>query len=95
MAAEALTEEKRARGIALCRWEAERWRREAANVREHATLPHLSPEARATLLRSADRSDDEAAYWEAGVRDYEIQDAPQGQAEHQRAAADNPEGRAP
>ena len=95
MAAEAMTEEKRARGIALCRWEAERWRREAANVREHATLPHLSPEARATLLRSADRSDDEAAYWEAGVRDYEIQDAPQGQAEHQRVAAGSPESQAP
>lgn len=76
MAAELMSEEKRIRGIALCRGEAERWRREAANVRNHATLPHLSPEARATLLRSADRSDDEAAYWEAAARDYETQDAP-------------------
>ena len=75
MAAAAMSGEQRARGIALCRGEAERWRREAANVRGHATLPHLSPEARATLLRSADRSD-EAAYWEAGARDYETQDAP-------------------
>lgn len=71
MAAEVTTGEKRTRSIALCRGEAERWRREAANVREHATLPHLSPEARTTLLRSADRSDDEAAYWEAGARDHE------------------------
>ena len=71
MAAAAMSEEQRARGIALCRGEAERWRREAANVREHATLPHLNPKARATLLRSADRSDDEAAYWEAGARDCE------------------------
>ena len=71
MTAEPTSEEKRVRGIALCRWEAERWRREAANVREHATLPHLSPEARAILLRSAERSDDEAAYWEAGAREYD------------------------
>ena len=76
MAAAAMSGEQRARGIALCRGEAERWRREAANIRDHATLPHLSPEARATLLRSADRSDDEAAYWEAGARDYETQGAP-------------------
>ena len=73
MAPEPTSEEKRARGIALCRWQAARWRREAAHVREHATLPHLSPEARATLLRSAERSDDEAAYWEAGAREYDKQ----------------------
>lgn len=76
MAAETMIEEKRARGIALCRWEAERWRREAGNVREHATPPHLSPKARATLLRSADWCEDTAAYWEAGAREYETQDTP-------------------
>ena len=87
MTAEVMSEEQRARGIALCRWEADRWRREAANVRNHATLPHLSPEARSTLLRSADRSDDEAAYWEAGAREYETQDTPtQPNADPQPAA---------
>ncbi len=72
---ETMSEERRARGIALCRGEAERWRREAGNVRNHAALPHLDAAARATLLRSADRCDDEAAFWEAGARDCKAQDA--------------------
>ena len=70
MAAEVTIGKKHARGVALCRGEAERWRREAGNVRDHATLPHLDPVARATLLRSADRCDEEAAYWERGARSY-------------------------
>lgn len=70
MAAEVMAGKKRARGIALCRGEAERWRREAANVRNHAALPQLDAVASATLLRSAARCDDEAACWEAGARDY-------------------------
>ena len=75
MAAEAMTGEQRARGTALCRGEAEWWRREAANVRNHAALPHLDAAARATLLRSADRCDDEAVYWEAGAQDCKALDA--------------------
>lgn len=71
MGTEALIEEKRARSIALCRWEAERWRREAVLVRNRATLPHLDGMARATLLRSADWCEGTAAYWEAGAREYE------------------------
>jgi hypothetical protein len=76
MAPEVMTAEKRARGIALCRGEAERWRREAANVRNRAALPQLDVVACAMLLRSAARCDDEAAYWKAGAQEHETQDAP-------------------
>ncbi len=71
MATEVMTNEERARHVRLCRWEAERWRRQAGHIRNHATLPHLTSVARATLLRSAASCNDEAAHWEAGAREYE------------------------
>lgn len=43
------------------------WRREAAALRDHATLPHLSAEARQTLLREAEAADRQADWWLAGA----------------------------
>lgn len=71
MGTEAMTEEKRARGIALCRKEAERWLGEASLIRDHAARPHLDDAVRAILLRNAAWCEDTAVYWEAGARDYE------------------------
>ena len=76
MAADVRANEERARRIRLCRWEADRWRRQAGHVRDHATLPHLDAAAQATLLRSADWCEDTAAYWEAGAREYKTMDTP-------------------
>lgn len=61
MAAETMAEEERARHITMCRWEADRWRRQAGHIRDHATL-----------LRNSDICEQEAAYWEAGAREHEI-----------------------
>ena len=49
---------------------AARWRREAENLRDHAALPRLAPEASATLLRNAEWAEQTALYWEAGAEDY-------------------------
>lgn len=67
----ARTPEQQARGRALCLAEADRWSRQAAHVREHAAQAHLAQEVSAALLRSAERCDGDAAYWEAGAREYE------------------------
>lgn len=87
MAVDIMAEEERARHIRLCRSEAERWRRQASLIRDHATLPHLTSVARATLLHSAASCDDEADHWEAGARAYEAQDASQEQVGLQRTMA--------
>jgi phytoene/squalene synthetase len=43
------------------------WRREAAALRDHAALPHLSAEARQTLLREAEAADRQADWWFNGA----------------------------
>ena len=43
------------------------WRREAAALRDHATLPHLSPAAREALLREAEAADRQADWWLTGA----------------------------
>ena len=67
----ARTPEQQARGRALCLAEADRWRRQAAILRDSTAQAHLTPDDRAAVLRSADRCDGDAAYWEAGAREYE------------------------
>jgi len=39
------------------------WRREAAALRDHAALSHLSPGARQTLLGEAEAADRQADWW--------------------------------
>ena len=46
-----------------CLASSEAWRREAAALREHATLPHLDRDARQTLLREAEAADRQADWW--------------------------------
>ena len=43
------------------------WRREAALLRQHTTLPHLDPDARQTLLREAEAADRQADWWLNGA----------------------------
>ena len=43
------------------------WRRQAAYLREHAALPHLTPDARAVLLREAEAADRQADEWLEGA----------------------------
>ena len=67
----ARTPEQQARGRALCLAEADRWRRQAAILRDCATQAQCTPDACATMLRNAARCDGDAAYWEAGARECE------------------------
>ena len=53
--------------VEACLREAQRWRQEAANLREHASLPRLAGAVSSSLLYSAEWSDQTAAYWEAGA----------------------------
>lgn len=53
--------------VQACLHEAQRWRQQAANLREHAALPRLTEAARSSLLYSAEWSDQTAAHWEAGA----------------------------
>jgi hypothetical protein len=43
------------------------WRREAAALRDHAALSHLSPDARQALLREAEAADEQADWWLTGA----------------------------
>ena len=43
------------------------WRRQAANLRQHAELTHLPAEARATLHREAEAADRQADMWLDGA----------------------------
>jgi len=43
------------------------WRREAAALRDHAALSHLSPAARQALLREAEAADRQADWWLTGA----------------------------
>jgi len=63
-------ENRRARNISSCLETADRWRRQAENLRVHAELPHLTEQGRGMLLREAASADATAAYWEDGARDY-------------------------
>lgn len=54
-----------------CLDSAARWRQEAENLRSHAALPRLAPEAGAALRREADAADRQAAWWEAGAEDHQ------------------------
>ena len=63
--------EQQARGRALCLAEADRWRRQAAILRDCAAQAQHTPNACATMLRNAARCDGYAAYWEAGARECE------------------------
>ena len=65
----ARTPEQQARGRALCLAEADRWRRQAAMLRDSTAQTHLGANDRAAVLRSADRCDGDAAYWETGARE--------------------------
>ena len=56
--------------VEACLREAQRWRQEAANLREHASLPRLAGPVSAALLRNADWADQTALHWEAGADDY-------------------------
>ena len=56
--------------VEACLREAQRWRQEAANLREHASLPRLAVAVSAELLRNAEWADRTALHWEAGADDY-------------------------
>ena len=43
------------------------WRRQAANLRQHAELTHLPAAARATLRREAEAADRQADMWLDGA----------------------------
>src|SRR5271157_5694577 len=43
------------------------WRREAAALRDHAALSHLSPDVRQALLREAEAADRQADWWLTGA----------------------------
>ena len=43
------------------------WRRQASNLREHATVPHLTDQQRACLLREAEAANRQADMWLAGA----------------------------
>jgi len=43
------------------------WRREAAALRDHAALSHLSPDPRQALLREAEAADRQADWWLTGA----------------------------
>ena len=53
-----------------CLRRAEEWCGEAGIVREHAQLPHLRPEQRDVLLRSAEACDRMAGWWLTSAEDY-------------------------
>ena len=61
------TAEEHAWSMRFCHGEAARWRRQAGNVRAHAVLPHLSPQAKAAVLESAASCDAQADWWDAGA----------------------------
>ena len=56
--------------VQACLREAQRWRQQAANLREHASLPRLAVAVSAELLRNAEWADRTALHWEAGADDY-------------------------
>lgn len=53
-----------------CLVSADRWRRQAEQVREHAKRSYLQPGQRKTLLAEADACDRQADWWAAGAYDY-------------------------
>lgn len=53
--------------VQACLREAQRWRQQAANLREHASLPRLTETARASLLSNAEWADQTALHWKAGA----------------------------
>ena len=67
MAQSLKTAEEHACSMRFCHGEAARWRRQAGNVRAHADLPHLSPQAKAAVLENAASCDAQADWWDAGA----------------------------
>ena len=63
MATDAMAEDDHARSARSCLESAEAWRQNARYVRQHAARPHLTPHARAALLREAEASDHQAEWW--------------------------------
>lgn len=53
-----------------CLASAERWRRQAEHVREHAGRSYLQPRQRKALLAEAEACDRQADWWVAGADDY-------------------------
>ena len=53
-----------------CLASAERWRRQAEHVREHAGRSYLQPRQRKALLAEAQACDRQADWWVAGADDY-------------------------
>jgi len=52
-----------------CLASAERWRRQAQHVREHADRSYLQPQQRKALLAEAEACDRQADWWVAGADD--------------------------
>lgn len=53
-----------------CLASADRWRRQAEQVREHAGRSYLQPGQRRALLAEAEACDRQADWWVAGADDY-------------------------
>ena len=53
-----------------CLASADRWRRQAEQVREHAERSYLLPRQREALLAEAEACDRQADWWVAGADDY-------------------------
>lgn len=66
----ARTPEQQASGRRACLERARDWHLQAGHVRAHAAQPHLAPDVRDGLLRSADSCNAQANWWEAGAQEY-------------------------
>ena len=53
-----------------CLASADRWRRQAEQVRDHAGRSYLRPQQREALLAEADACDRQADWWLAGADNY-------------------------
>ena len=53
-----------------CLANADRWRRQAQHVREHARRTYLRPQQREALLAEAEACDRQADWWHVGADDY-------------------------